>query len=357
MRLLRSLKALDNDGLMMPPSCLTIGNFDGLHLGHRVIINKVKEIASQQNLASAVLTFEPHPTKLLKFDQRADFRIFSNAQKIAAFREIELDFLLILPFNAKLRDLSAEEFVQKILLEKFNLRHLVIGHDFTFGKNRLGNLKSLENYDFELTEISPVMLSCLEESIQQENSSEKVKSQNFGQTISSTAIRVAIAAGELEKVKKLTGRRFFVDGLVVSGRKLAREIGFPTINLKAKPHIIKPKFGVYKTTTFIPHLQKKFVSITNFGIKPSVERQGSKTSQQVASYESGVRSFPTQQATRNEALIDSAPIFETYIPGFSQEIYDKKVFVEFEEFLRPEQKFSNLSELKRQIELDLKRIF
>jgi riboflavin kinase/FMN adenylyltransferase len=304
MKLVRNLKS------QLLPLSLTIGNFDGLHLGHLKIIEEVKKIAKEKNLASAILTFEPHPISFLRPDLPRDFSIFSLAQKLKIFRESEIDYAIVLPFNREISEISARDFVEKILLQKLNIKHLTIGYDFTFGKNREGNFKLLEEESskngFELTEISVI--------------------KNSNQTCSSSLIRRLLTQGSVKDASEILGKNFAISGLVNEGRKLANQLGFPTANLIAKPKIIKPKFGVYKTLTTIPHLNKKFSSITNFGIKPTLENKEQK------------------------------PLFETHISDFSQNIYGKKIIVEFVDFIRDEQKFSSLQELKEQIKKDLEKI-
>jgi len=288
-----------------PEIVLTIGNFDGVHLGHSQIISQVKKIAKEKNLASAILTFEPHPIYFLRPEKPRDLRITSLAQKLKIFREQEIDYVIILPFNKKFSEISAEDFAQKILSESLNAKHLVIGYDFTFGKNRQGNFRFLENFNFALSEISPL--------------------KNSEQTCSSSLVRRFLAEGNISEANRVLGRNFTIQGVVNEGRKLASQLGFPTANLAVKPHIIKPKFGVYKTETFIPHLGKRFPSITNFGVKPTV----------------------------NSANL---PLFETHISGFSEKIYGRKIYVEFLDFIRDEKKFTSLEELKAQIGRDVARL-
>lgn len=294
----------------LPPLSLTIGNFDGVHLGHLKIIEEVKKIARQKNLASAILTFEPHPIFFLRPDLPRDFSIFSLSQKLRIFKSCGIDYAIILPFNHRFAEISAPDFVEKILLQKLNIKHLSIGYDFTFGKNREGNFKLLEEesqkHNFDLSEISVI--------------------KNSNQTCSSTLIRRLLLEGKVKDASEILGKNFAISGIVNEGRKLANQLGFPTANLIAKTKIIKPKFGVYKTLTTIPHLNQKFPSITNFGIKPTVENKERK------------------------------PLFETHILNFSQNIYGKKIIVEFIDFIREEKKFSSLEELKEQIKKDVGRI-
>lgn len=301
MKLFRSLNQLKN----IPPLALTIGNFDGVHRGHFEIISTVKKIAKEKNLASAILTFEPHPISFLNPAKPRDFRITSLAQKLKIFRDAGIDYVIVLTFNKNLAEISAEYFAKEILAESLNAKHLVIGYDFTFGKNRQGNFKLLEEKNFALSEISPL--------------------KDAEQTCSSTLVRRLLLEGKVAEANRILGRNFTIEGIVNEGKKLGAELGFPTMNLMAKPQIIKPKFGIYKTATFIPHLGKKFISITSFGIRPTV----------------------------NELVY---PLFETYIPGFSEKTYGKKIRVEFLDFMREEKKFASLEELKAQIKADVAQL-
>ncbi len=306
-----------------PSLALTIGNFDGVHLGHQKIINEVKKIAAEKKISSAILTFEPHPTSLFKPNQAKDFRVTSLAQKLQIFIEAGIDTTAILSFNQKLSELSATDFIQEILVKTLNVKHLVVGYDFIFGKNREGNFELLKkeskNSEFDLTEILEVKAEVKDEISAEVKDSERI--------FSSSMIRKFLREGNVASANKILGRNFTIAGLVNEGKQLASQLGFPTMNLKAKPHIIKPKFGVYKTTTFIPHLNQKFPSITNFGIKPTI-------------------------------LETSEPIYETHIPSqywpdFSRKVYGKKIVIEFLDFVREEIKFNSLEELKKQIGMDL----
>lgn len=303
MKVIRNLNQIGS----MPELALTIGNFDGVHLGHLAILSQVKKIAKEKSLASAILTFEPHPISFFKPEKSSDFRITNLAEKLRILSAEKIDYVIVLPFNANLSEISAQDFVQQILIQTLNSKHLVIGYDFTFGKNREGNFKTLEEFNLDLSEVSPV--------------------QNHGRTHSSSAVRKFIGAGKISEANKILGKNFVIEGIVVEGKKLASQLGFPTMNLISKPHIVKPKFGVYKTKTFIPFLKKEFSSITNFGIKPTIQQDHNKA------------------------------IFETHIPmpNFSQEIYGKKIRIEFLDFIRAEKKFSSIEELKKQIAYDIQK--
>ncbi|MBP7710628.1 MAG: bifunctional riboflavin kinase/FAD synthetase [Rickettsiales bacterium] len=306
MQIIRNLNQIKT---ALPPLALTIGNFDGVHLGHLAIVSEIKKIAKEKNLASAILTFEPHPISFFKPNAAKDFRISSLAQKLRIFQKHQIDYVIILPFNQNFSEISAEDFVKNILVQALNIKHLTIGYDFIFGKNRQGDFKLLEKeakvFDFGLSEVSVV--------------------KNLDQNCSSSLIRKLISEGKIAEANFCLGKNFAISGLVNEGRKLASQLGFATANLAVKPHIIKPKFGVYKSSTFIVHLNKTFASITNFGVKPTV---------------SG----------------DLIPLFETHIPNFSQNIYGKKIHVELLEFIREEKKFSSLEELKLQIARDVSEL-
>ena len=307
MILIRNLNQISQQ---LPPIALTIGNFDGVHQAHQKIIAKTHEIAKKNHLKTALLTFEPHPIIFLNKNNpnfSKNFRIYSLANKIRILQNYNLDYLLILNFNNYLSQLSHNNFVEDILINKFNTKSLIVGYDFTFGKNRQGNFKTLENYDFDLHEISPIKF-------------------DNDLTISSSQARSFIKNGEIKKLNLILGKNYQIEGMVVKGNQIGHKIGFATANLLTKPYLILPKFGVYKTKIFIPKMQKTFSGITNFGIKPTINQN------------------------------NSQPIFETHIFNFNQDIYGKKIIVIFEDFIRDEMKFINLEHLKQQIQFDISTI-
>ena len=310
MILIRNLNQINHQ---LPKLALTIGNFDGVHLAHQKIIEKTQEIARKNNLSSALLSFEPHPILFLnknKNDFHHDFRITNLANKINLLKKYNLDYLIILPFNNNLSSIKANNFVEDILINKFNVKSLIVGYDFTFGKGREGNFKTLENYNFDLHEINPI----------------KIFDKNHNAiTISSSLARQYLKNGEIKSLNQILGHNFAIDGIVVEGKKIARELGFKTANINHKINLIKPKFGVYKTQTFIYDENKFYNSITNFGIKPTFDNSGLK------------------------------PLFETHLLDFSKNLYHKKIRVEFLDFIRDEKKFSSIEELKKQIKIDVNK--
>ncbi len=285
---------------------LTIGNFDGVHLGHQEILNNVKRIADSENLKSALLTFEPHPLKIIKPTQIFDQKICSLSQKLAFFKKNHLiDAIFIGRFNQKLANLPAEDFVQKILVEKLKIKHLIIGYDFIFGKDRSGDANLLQKlagiHNFSFHQIA-------------------AKSNSESQIYSSTKIRNLINSGNVKTANQMLGRNYQVSGVVIQGKQLARTLGFPTANFLPKKDLIKPKFGVYKVVVLIDG--KEYPAILNFGIKPTF---------------SGTK-----------------PLFEVHIFNFDKQIYGKKITVELLDFIREEKKFNSVEELKLQIEKDCK---
>ena len=292
------------------PNCqntvLTIGNFDGIHLGHQEILNNAKRIASSENLKSALLTFEPHPLKIIKPHQIFDQKLCSLSQKLSFLKTQDLvDIVFIGSFNKKLANLSAEDFVGKILVEKLKIKHLIIGYDFIFGKDRSGDANLLQQlarvHNFSFHQIA-------------------AKSGVDHQVYSSTKIRNLVNEGNIKAANQMLGRNYQVSGIVTEGKKLARTLGFPTANFLPKKDLIKPKFGVYKTNVVVDG--EKHQAILNFGIKPTFS--------------------------------GSQPLFEVHIFNFNKDIYGKKITVELLDFIREEKKFNSIEELKLQIETDCK---
>ncbi len=302
MHLIRSLKNVKIDRKL----CLTIGNFDGFHIGHQEIIKKVKNIADSENMASAILSFEPHPRKFFKKEQNANFRINEVSQKIKFIKDYAIDYAIILNFNEKFSQITATEFLKEVIINKLNVKNLIIGYDFVFGKNRNGDIdflkKNQEKYDFKLTKINPF--------------------KKNHEICSSSLIREKISNSQIKEANELLTKNFTINGIVLHGNKLAKKIGYKTANFKAKSYIIKPLYGVYKSKTFIPHLNKTYDSITNFGIRPTI-------------------------------LKNNQEFYETHIFDFKGDLYDKKISVELLSFIRKEQKFNSIDELTRQIKRDI----
>ncbi len=305
MQLIRHLsQILKQNGSKTQASVLTIGNFDGIHLGHAQIIDKTLEIAREKNLQPIILTFEPHPTSFFKQGLARDFRLTTLAQKLKIFREKKISQAVIIPFNRDFADLSAHDFIKKILVDGLNVKYLIIGYDFTFGKNREGNLQLLEtsakSHGFNIIKLEA--------------------HKNNDEIYSSSLIRNFIKNGKIKEANQALGYNFSINGIVNCGKKLGRTIGFPTINIKPKSNMIKPKFGVYKASVALDGKFHK--AIMNFGLRPTVSNT-------------------------------LEPLYEIHIFDFNQEIYGKKIRFELLDFIREEKKFESLDALKQQIIMDI----
>ena len=283
--------------------CLAIGNFDGFHKGHIEILNSLKKIANIKKQPSAIMSFNPHPRKF--FDKKIEnFNIYSKSDKINFLKKFGINIFIEFTFDKNLSELSANQFVENILINKLNIKNVVVGKDFKFGRDRSGNFKILENYskenDLNLYLVQSIMLN---------DGSDKY---------SSSIIRDNIRNGEMEKVISALGRAWHMTGKIIEGNKRARKINFPTANVIPGKHIL-PRKGVYCVEAYINN--EKYLGISNFGERPTVD--GSKL------------------------------LLETHIFNFNQEIYGNDLTVQFLTFIRPEQKFANFDELAKQIKIDI----
>ena len=298
MKLIRGLYNLKRP---LPACAATIGNFDGVHRGHQLVISQLKRVAAAAELPTVVIIFEPQPIEYFAPD-RAPKRLARFREKIAYLKGQKIDYLLCLHFNRELADQSAEDFVQRILLDKLNVRHLVIGDDFHFGKNRQGNFLFLQRnaarFGFAVDETETLMID--------------------GERVSSTRIRHCIEQGDFDKAAELLGRPYSLSGRVAHGRKLGRELGYPTINIKMgdKTLIVKGIFAV------------RVKGIDNRELE-------------------GVASIGTRPTVNG---VDT--ILEVFILDFDRDVYGCSVEVEFLHKIRDEKKFDSLEELSVNIGRD-----
>ena len=283
--------------------CLAIGNFDGFHKGHIAILNLLKKIANEKNQSTAIMSFNPHPREFFQ-SKIENFNIYTKSDKINFLKKFDIDIYVEFTFDKNLSELSANQFVENILIDKLDIKNVVVGKDFKFGKDRLGNFEILKNYsvtnNFNVHLVESVMLS---------NSLHK---------FSSSLIRENIKNGEMEKANFALGRHWHMTGLIVQGDKRARRINFPTANVIPGKHIL-PRKGVYCIEAYVKN--QKYLGIANFGERPTVD--GSKL------------------------------LLETHIFNFSEEIYGNELTVQFLTFIRPEKKFANFDELAIQIKKDI----
>ncbi|MCL9775201.1 bifunctional riboflavin kinase/FAD synthetase [Vibrio methylphosphonaticus] len=280
---------------------LTIGNFDGVHLGHQRVLEQVKKKAQLLNLPSVVMTFEPQPMELFAKD-KAPARLTRLRDKFELLGHMDIDRLLCVNFNRHFADLSPESFVRDLLVDKLGVKYLVIGDDFRFGKGRLGNFDMLkqagEQFGFEVV---------------------NTHSFRVGEArVSSTAIRHALANDELDASAKMLGRNYTLSGRVAHGQKLARDFGFPTANVSLKRHV-SPVSGVY--------------AVQVMGVD-SIPRGGI----------ANIGNKPTVNGTKQD--------LEVHVFDFEGDLYGKQIEVALLHKIRNEKKFGSLQLLKQQIELD-----
>ena len=282
-------------------SVVAIGNFDGLHVGHQKVLKEAKEKAKKNNLKFGLLTFEPSPVMFFNKNIR-NHRINSLDQKIFSLKKMKLDFVIIINFNKKFSNLSAEDFIEKILFKKLKSKYIFVSKNFKFGKKRLGNiitLKNLEKNFFFKTVIT-------------------VPHKQEKKIVSSSLIRKIIYQGRVQEAERLLGRTWSVEGVVVKGEQRGRKIGFPTCNIKLNAYTM-PKLGVYSVWVQINSLKKK--GIANIGYRPTFS---------------------------GKSLLLEVNIF-----GIKRNLYKKTLKISFIKFIRAEKKFRNIKQLKAQIKKDI----
>jgi riboflavin kinase/FMN adenylyltransferase len=293
----------------IPNPVLTIGTFDGVHLGHQKIINQLNEEAEKVGGESVLFTFYPHPRMVLFPESHGLKLIQTQVEKLEKLERIGLQNVIVHPFTKEFSRLTATEFVRDYLVNKLKVKTIVIGYDHQFGKNREGTLKLLQElapiYDFNVIEIG----------------AEDINDVN----VSSTKIRKAVQVGDIEKANNFLGDFFELGGKVVHGKKLGRSIGFPTANIEVDNEIkLLPKNGVYVVRVKLEN-SSEFFGILNIGTRPSVDNS------------------------------DSISI-EVYILDFDQEIYNQYVTLKLLKFVRDEENYENISNLKNQISKDEKLV-
>ena len=287
------MKIIRNTNLEQLPCVVTIGNFDGVHLGHQALLTEVKKRAHDLKLESAVITFEPNPKDYFS-QNKPQTRISSLREKIELFNEIKIDRVHIIKFNQEFSKVTANEFIS-VLIKQLKVKEIVVGEDFCFGKGREGGIKQLSASSMKLNIKNKILMD--------------------GKRISSTLIRNLLANDKLDEANKYIGRPYSISGKVVHGEKRGRKIGFPTANIHMR-HNRPPLKGV-----FAVKFQNHF-GVANLGIRPSIK--GEKKLQ-----------------------------LEVHLLNFSSDLYGQHVSVIFLKKLRDEKKFKSLDELKEQIKLDV----
>lgn len=282
---------------------VTSGTFDGVHLGHQKILNRLREAAEIHRGETVVLTFWPHPRMVVSKDSQNLKLLSTLAEKIESLRQSGVQHLVVIPFTREFSELSSEEFIQQILVERIGTKRLVIGYDHHFGRNREGSFEYLQQnaprYGFEIEEIPRQEIDHL--------------------TVSSTKIRQSLMEGETHIANELLGRSYSFSGLVVKGWQLGRTIGYPTANVQiSESYKLIPADGIY--AVWVKVREQLFKGVMSIGFRPTVNGVGR-----------------TQ---------------EVYIFDFKEDIYGEKITVELVKYLRPELKFDGLEALKKAIDQD-----
>jgi riboflavin kinase/FMN adenylyltransferase len=284
---------------------VTIGTFDGVHRGHQKIIDALKSEAGRVGGETVIITFHPHPRKIVRPDEHLQL-INTLDEKIGLLERAGIDHLVIVPFTPEFSELTADEYIENFLVERFKPASIIIGYDHHFGKGRQGNYELLEQkamqFNFNLVEIPGHVLNEI--------------------TVSSTKIRKALLESEVEKANELLGYSFFFEGLVVHGDQLGRTLGYPTANLQyTDSDKIKLGHGVY--AVYAKHEEKTYKGMMSIGTRPTLEKSEEKV--------------------------------EVNIFDFAETIYGQKLVVTVRTFLRRQEKYASLDEMVGQLHRDKER--
>lgn len=282
---------------------VTSGTFDGVHLGHKKILSRLREISEQSGGETVVLTFWPHPRMVVSEDSQGLQLLSTIDEKIELFSQLGIHHLLIVPFTRAFSELSCHEYIKEILVEKIGTKKLVIGYDHRFGRNREGSFEFLQqncaSYGFEVEEIPRQDIEDM--------------------AVSSSRIRKALITGHVSEANGLLGRPYTLSGTVVKGKQLGRTIGFPTANVHLhESYKLIPMNGVY--VIHVTYNGEKFKGMLNIGVRPTVD--------------------------------GTMRTIEANLFDFDKEIYGEDLKLELLHYLRPEQKFESLDMLVRQINID-----
>jgi len=287
----------------MPGSVVTMGNFDGIHLGHQTLILRTVEDSKQQGFPSTVLTFEPHPLRVLA-PERAPLLILSYDDKLALFQSFGVDIVIAQSFNRQFASIAADDFVRRFLVDRLKARKLWVGRDLRFGQSRRGEVNDLVRLaadgGFQVGVLDPILLQ--------------------GVRISSSRIRQLVQEGRVDEVKPMLGRYHFVSGRVVTGHRRGRDLGFPTANISSPTEVV-PVNGIYATLLQIKNEQ--WLSVSSIGVNPTFG--------------------------------DGPRTIESFILDFDGDIYGEPVKLSFVKRIREERKFVMIKDLVAQMHEDVNR--
>jgi len=285
---------------------ITIGNFDGVHIGHQALFHEVIEKAHAIDGTSIAMTFDPHPIRVLKRNNTPPL-ITLQEQKSELIERSGMQVLICISFTKQFASLSAEDFIKNLLIDKIGMKAIIVGGDYTFGKNREGNLAVLKSFASQL-DYEVIVADWIK------------AARNVSARISSTKIRELVMAGEIKPARKMLGRHYQIRGLVVKGRdRGGKLLGIPTANINLQDELC-PKTGIYAVT--VEYHNRLYRGVANIGYSPTFN--------------------------------DNEFTVEVHLLDFSENIYGEKIRVNFIERIRDEKKFGDISELKDQINRDIK---
>lgn len=306
MHIFRDFEELNEKALLKGrSSVITIGNFDGLHRGHFELISQTVKAARAENALAGVITFDPHPVKVL-YPERGLKELFQLEQLLPVLEEWGVDFVIVQKFDFFFSKVTASDFIENYLVRYLHPKKIIIGYDFAFGSDRAGSFETLKEgaskFGYDVASVTPI------------TTGEK--------PISSSRIRQALADGEVESVEELLGRAYFVDGIIREGHARGRQIGFPTANLTTLAEIL-PRTGVY--CTFFEVNERKYPAITNVGFNPTF-----------------------QEGSGMERLK-----IETHLLDYDGQLYGARIRLHFLKRVRGEVKFAGIDPLREQIQKDV----
>ncbi len=288
-------------------TAVSVGAYDGIHRGHRTVLSTLSELAEKRGLSPGVITFDKHPAAVLR-PENAPLLLTDSDQRIELFTEIGIEYLYLLQFNAQRAETTDRDFVTDVLLGRMNAKLVVVGTNFHFGKARSGSVDSLREFGDEMGfEVIGLDLFAEDDAIE---------------PVSSTAIRRALAGGEIDAANAMLGRYFEVRGEVIKGDQRGRTIGFPTANIAFDAGRAWPAKGVYTAWVTLPDGQRVPAAV-NIGLRPTFHQRAEQ------------------------------PVLEAHLIDFDGDLYGQKLRVEFVNFLRSERRFAGIDEISEQLKKDV----
>lgn len=294
--------SLDDIELNNQSFSIALGHFDGVHRGHQQVINKAIKTAKERGIASAVMTFDPHPKAILGQGEQYSQILTPLAAKMKLFQELGVDYAFVVTFDMQFSQITPEDFVEHVL-QRLNVVNVVAGFDFRFGAKGAGTTDVLRQICAPSISVEIVSAFVID-----------------NMKVSSTLIREYLEQGEIEQANHLLGRKFAVEGTVVQGDQRGRTIGFPTANLRLSAPYLTIRLGVYAVIAYLGN--RMFYGVLNHGMKPTFYAE------------------------------DIVPVMEAHLFDFSEDIYGEHIEIEFVKFIRSEQRFAGIQQLIEQISQD-----